>query len=89
MKDIYYSEGWNIYWERIAVSLSAQRTRVSNACNTEFRLLVILGDETIRLVRLCLQVKTVGFIIKGFALQHVFFLVLVNNFLSRMRQPFH
>ena len=32
--------------------------RVSNVCNTEFRLLVILGDESIRLVRLCLQVKT-------------------------------
>ena len=32
--------------------------RVSNACNTEFRLLVILGDESIRLVRLCLQVET-------------------------------
>ena len=32
--------------------------RVSNACNTEFRLLVILGDESIRLLRLCLQVKT-------------------------------
>ena len=32
--------------------------RVSNACNTEFRLLVVLGDKSIRLVRLCLQVKT-------------------------------
>ena len=32
--------------------------RVSNVCNTEFRLLVILGDESIRLVRLYLQVKT-------------------------------
>ena len=32
--------------------------RLSNVCNTEFRLLVILGDESIRLVRLCLQVKT-------------------------------
>ena len=30
---------------------------VSNAYNTEFRLFVILGDESIRLVRLCLQVK--------------------------------
>ena len=55
--DIYYSEGCNIYWERIAVYLSAQRMRVSNACNTEFPLFVILGDESIRLVRLCLQVK--------------------------------
>ena len=70
MKGIYYSEGWNIYWERIAVSLdlSAQRTHVSNACNTKFRLLVILGDKSIRLVRLCLQVKIVRFIIKGFVL---------------------
>ena len=39
------------------MSLSSQRMRVSNACNTEFRLLVILGDESIRLVRLYLQVK--------------------------------
>ena len=68
MKVIYYSEGWNIYWERIAVSLSAQYRRVSNACNTEFRLLVILGDESIRLVRLCLQVNTFRFIMKGFVL---------------------
>ena len=59
--DIYYSGGWNIYWERIAVYLSAQRTRVSNACNTDFRLFVILGDKSIRLVRLCLQVKTFRF----------------------------
>ena len=66
---LYYSEDWNIYWERIAVSLSAQRMRVSNACNTEFRFLVKLGDEPIRPpVRLCLQVKTFGFIIKGFVL---------------------
>ena len=36
---------------------SSQHMRVSNACNTEFRLLIILGDESIRLVRLCLQVK--------------------------------
>ena len=49
------------YWEQIAVSLSAQRMRVSNACNTEFRLFVILGDESICLVRLCLQVKTFRF----------------------------
>ena len=55
---IYYSEDWIIYWERaVGVSLSSQRMRVSNTCNTEFRLLIILGDESIRLVRLCLQVK--------------------------------
>ena len=35
---IYYLEGWNIYWE---VSLSAQRMRVSNACNTELAMHVI------------------------------------------------
>ena len=32
--------------------------RVSNACNTEFRLLIILGDESIRLVRLCHRLYT-------------------------------
>ena len=48
----------DIYWERtVTVSLYSQRMRVSNVCNTEFRLLIILGDESIRLVRLCLQVK--------------------------------
>ena len=47
---MYYSEHWNIYWERaVAVSLSSQRMRVNNACNMEFHLLVILGDESIRL----------------------------------------
>ena len=46
---------------------SSQRMCVSNACNTEFRLL-ILGDESIRLARLCLQVKAFRFIIKGFVL---------------------
>ena len=38
------------------------------ACNTEFCIFVILGDESIRLVRLCLQVKTFRFIIKGLVL---------------------
>ena len=47
-----------MYWERaFAVSLSSQCIRVSNECNTEFRLLIILGDKSICLVRLCLQVK--------------------------------
>ena len=46
----YYLEGWNIYWERVAVSLSAQRMCVSNACNTEFCLFVILGNESIHLI---------------------------------------
>ena len=124
------------------MSLSSQCIRVSNVCNTEFRLLVILGDESIRLVRLCLQVKT-SFYNKRFyfvtiylsrqaltsvfelavsscafitrlkhtsihsveqgesfkpqskaightrSLQRVFFLVSVNNFLSRTCKPFH
>ena len=63
-----YSEGWNIYCKRIAVSLSAQRMHVSNTCNTEFHLFIILGDESIYLVGLCLQVNTFRFIIKGFVL---------------------
>ena len=57
VKVIYYSEGWNIYWEQITVSLSAQCMCISSTCNTKFRLFVILGDESIHLVRLCLQVK--------------------------------
>ena len=49
-KVIYYSEDWNIYWEQaVTASLSSQHMCVSNACNMEFRLLVILGDESIRL----------------------------------------
>ena len=36
--------------------------RVSNACITEFRILIFLGDEWILLFRLCLKVNTFCFI---------------------------
>ena len=35
-----------------------KRIRVSNACITEFRILILLGDELIPLFTLCLKVNT-------------------------------
>ena len=39
-----------------------KRMRVSNACITDFCILILLGDESILLFRLCLKVNTFCFI---------------------------